>query len=248
MVVPPPFANSSHHQLLLDAKPLKLVICRYQFISEGGQLAAFLSSGLELPEALKQRSLTRQCQYLAGRHCARMAISQLAPSTSPAAVMSGANGQPLWPAGFFGSISHCAQLAIAVVCRTPVAIGIDTETLMSPDRAEKIWPAIMTSAELHLLTSACRDMVIAVTLCFSAKEAVFKALSERMAHQLDLLSIQIIAHAPDSAELTVAPAIGTEHTEWPAELKVCYWHDQEQLQVLCVATPPQDKLSANGQT
>ena len=231
-----PGQASSHHQLLFAGEILDLVISRQQFATDRWQLAAFLSSGLSLPARLKHSSLERQCQYLAGRLCAQTAISQLAPLAAASAVLQGSAGQPLWPAGFSGSISHCAQLAMAAVCRTPLAIGIDTETRMSTSRAEKIWPAIMTATELQLLTSTCPDMATAVTLCFSAKEAVFKALSEQLDHQLDLLSIHIIAHQPDSAELSIMPATNYKPPHWPAELKVCYWHHQDQLQVLCVAT------------
>lgn len=69
----------------------------------------------------------RRVEFALGRNCARLALAALgAPST---ALTRSANGVPLWPDGFTGSISHCASLGCAAVgrARDVRGLGIDVE-------------------------------------------------------------------------------------------------------------------------
>lgn len=95
----------------------------------------------------------------------------------------------MWPAGVYGSISHCGTTALAVVSRQP--IGIDIEEIFSAQTARELTDNIITPAEHKRLADCGLAFPLALTLAFSAKESAFKA-SEIQAAQ-GFLDYQIIS-------------------------------------------------------
>ncbi|PXG03701.1 4'-phosphopantetheinyl transferase, partial [Brucella abortus] len=83
---------------------------------------------------------------------------------------------PIWPPGMVGSISHSKGCAIAVAARQSryLGLGIDIERLQTESSARKIAPQILGESELRQLPEAGRAFL--VSLAFSAKESLFKAL------------------------------------------------------------------------
>src|ERR1700761_6826280 len=72
----------------------------------------------------------RRSEYATVRLCARQAMHRLGLPPSP--VLSGPRGEPLWPDGVVGSMTHCEGYRGAVLARAGeyLAVGIDAE----PDR------------------------------------------------------------------------------------------------------------------
>jgi enterobactin synthetase component D / holo-[acyl-carrier protein] synthase len=116
----------------------------------------------------------RRADFTAGRLCARAALDRLGVPAAP--ILPGPAGQPQWPAGVTGSITHCAGYrACAVALATDVAaIGIDAE----PDQAlpAGLIEAVATSPEQAWIRqlAATVPAVCWDRLLFSAKEAVCK--------------------------------------------------------------------------
>lgn len=116
----------------------------------------------------------RQAEFGAGRACARSALCAL--GVAPVTIPTGPAGEPRWPTGVVGSITHCHRYAAAAVGRSQMlaAIGIDAE----PDRAlpAGILAGLATPDERAALPrrSGASDPHWD-RLLFSAKEAVFKA-------------------------------------------------------------------------
>ena len=73
----------------------------------------------------------RRAEFAAGRWCAREALARLGVPAAP--ILPGPAGEPRWPEGVTGSITHCAGYRACAVARTTdvAAIGIDAE----PDAA-----------------------------------------------------------------------------------------------------------------
>src|SRR5215470_11453752 len=73
----------------------------------------------------------RRAEFAAGRLCAREALARLGVPAAP--ILPGPAGEPRWPEGVTGSITHCAGYRACAVARTTdvTAIGIDAE----PDAA-----------------------------------------------------------------------------------------------------------------
>ena len=91
-------------------------------------------------EALRTAGPRRRAEFAAGRSCARAALATL--GVAAGLILPGPAGQPLWPAGVTGSITHCAGYQACAVARTAdvAAIGIDAEpdAALPPGLIEKI--------------------------------------------------------------------------------------------------------------
>jgi 4'-phosphopantetheinyl transferase EntD len=127
-------------------------------------------------EPLIARSVAkRRNEFITVRHCARIALGEL--GFPPVPILKGDKGEPCWPDGVVGSLTHCAGYRGAVVGRDGVvrSVGVDAEPHgVLPDgvldaislEAERREIAAMTArpAGLHW------DRIL-----FCAKEATYKA-------------------------------------------------------------------------
>jgi 4'-phosphopantetheinyl transferase EntD len=125
-------------------------------------------------EALGPRAVERRrLSFALGRAAARDALSEL--GVEDVAIGRGTAGEPLWPPGIVGAISHAGEVAIAVVGRRIdyAGLGVDVEELSrgpSPRAARLICrPREMEWVEVDAGTER-------LAMLFSAKEAVFKAV------------------------------------------------------------------------
>jgi 4'-phosphopantetheinyl transferase EntD len=79
-------------------------------------------------EPLIARSVAkRRSEFVTVRYCARQALGQL--GLPPVPILKGDKGEPCWPDGVVGSLTHCQGFRGAVVgLRTDVrSVGIDAE-------------------------------------------------------------------------------------------------------------------------
>ncbi|GGK95980.1 putative 4'-phosphopantetheinyl transferase [Planomonospora parontospora subsp. parontospora] len=117
----------------------------------------------------------RRREFTTARTCARKALRML--GKPPVAILPGVRGEPRWPTGVTGSITHCAGYRGAVLGEsTQVAsIGIDAEpneplpngvldAIALPVEREEVARLALAHPEVHW-----------DRLLFSAKEAVYKA-------------------------------------------------------------------------
>jgi enterobactin synthetase component D len=133
----------------------------------------FVLSGIEPPASIQRSVAKRQAEFLAGRVCARAALLALDGLARVPEI--GEDRAPVWPGHISGSITHGSGWAAAVVAHKAQwrGLGLDVETVMKATRAERLAGEILTPAERGRLSG---DVGLAVTLTFSLKEALFKAL------------------------------------------------------------------------
>ncbi|WP_063773594.1 4'-phosphopantetheinyl transferase family protein [Streptomyces rubellomurinus] len=149
--------------------------------SEVASAEAF-NDGLEgplYPEEAAQISRaveSRRREFTTARLCARRALARL--GLPPVAVPPGPLGEPRWPVGVLGSITHSTNYRAAAVARTAdvLALGIDVE----PDEPlpEDLLESIASPDECARLRELRRTAPQPVNwgrLLFSAKESVYKA-------------------------------------------------------------------------
>ncbi|MCE9887436.1 enterobactin synthase subunit EntD [Kluyvera intermedia] len=151
----------------------------------------------------------RQTEHLAGRIAAVHALRAFGEKGVPGI---GERRQPLWPAGLYGSISHCGNTAVAIVSTTPV--GIDIEDVFTLQLAETLAREVATDDELSMLRTSPLPFPLALTLTFSAKESLYKALAERhpsLVHFHDAIALHL-----DEQDITMLiPAISlTARLSW----------------------------------
>ncbi|WP_434572392.1 4'-phosphopantetheinyl transferase family protein [Pseudomonas sp. Z3-8] len=137
----------------------------------------FPNSAIEPPPSIRRSVAKRQAEFLAGRICARAALLRLDGQADVPAI--GEDRAPAWPAHVSGSITHSTGRAAAIVAqkRDWQGLGMDLENLLDPERAERLAAEILTPAELlRMATAPQDDRALLVTLTFSMKESLFKAL------------------------------------------------------------------------
>lgn len=157
-----------------------------------------------IPADLQSAVPKRRCEFLAGRFCAALALRQ---EGLPERV--GRNGRaPVWPKGVAGSITHSKDRAIAAVSTHYRCVGLDVEALVSHDRATQLCGAIFTEAESRLRPDALAFAQF-FTLVFSAKEALYKALSPQLNRVPDFLEVTLTRIAPGKMDLMLDGQIYT---------------------------------------
>lgn len=127
-------------------------------------------------EMVDKARRSRQAEFFAGRYCADMAIRALLNTADRFRIGTGSHGQPLWPDGVHGSITHCDNIAIAAVSRQVTTIGIDCERIMDCHTATQIANVVCHPDECNLLAEYNQPFHYLFTLLFSAKESLYKAI------------------------------------------------------------------------
>jgi 4'-phosphopantetheinyl transferase EntD len=144
-------------------------------------------------EAIVARAVDkRRRDFTTGRHCARRALARL--GIAPAPLLAGPAGEPLWPAGVVGSITHCAGYRAAAVARTAdlATLGIDAEPHEPlPGGVLEVVALPVERAQLRHLATAADPAVRWDRVLFCAKEAVYKAWYPHGRRMLDFDEAQV---------------------------------------------------------
>lgn len=115
----------------------------------------------------------RRADFSTGRDCAREALSVL--GIDPVAILKGMHGEPIWPEGVVGSLTHCRGYYGAVVAwdEDVRSIGIDAEPHVGI--SEEALEAIARPEELAHAQDEVGSGIHVGKVLFCAKEAVYKA-------------------------------------------------------------------------
>ena len=138
--------------------------------------ALFHEYAITPPSYYHNCSLKRKAEYLGGRYCASLSLA--CRFASQQQVNTGKHREPIWPLGVVGSISHCATKAIAVTgLNTDYKyVGIDYEEIVSNKNYYRLKQYILAHDEMYAFKQSdlCQERIL--TLVFSAKESLYKAL------------------------------------------------------------------------
>jgi 4'-phosphopantetheinyl transferase EntD len=186
---------------------------------------------------VRTASTQRRADFTAGRLCARTALARLGLPATP--VLAGRAGEPRWPAGVTGSITHCAGYRACAVARAAdvAAIGIDAE----PD-AELPAGLIESLAAAAERAWIARQAAAAPTVCwdrllFSAKEAVAKLWYPLTGQWLEFRHVVIFPASAGTFDVQVTepdPAPGNR----PATRMTGRWLARGGLMITAVTLAP----------
>jgi enterobactin synthetase component D len=126
-------------------------------------------------QSLGPRAVERRRRYFSlGRAAARDALAEL--GIYGVAIERGPSGEPLWPGGVVGAISHAGDLGMAIVGSAVhyAGLGVDVEQL-SRGLTARAARLVCTPSEFAWAEPEAGSST-RLTMLFSAKEAVFKAL------------------------------------------------------------------------
>ncbi len=123
-------------------------------------------------EPLIARSVAkRRNEFITVRYCARLALGEL--GFPPVPILKGDKGEPCWPDGVVGSLTHCAGYRGAVVGRGALrSVGVDAEPHdVLPDGVLDAISLPEERREMAALPAGVHwDRIL-----FCAKEATYKA-------------------------------------------------------------------------
>ncbi len=156
----------------------------------------------------------RQAEHLAGRLCAQQALQRLGQPS--ATIARGADGAPQWPPGVTGSITHGNGLAGAIVGLSEqwAGLGLDLEMQLSAARAQRLAGEILTPQELEQARPLSAEAFAQrVTLTFSLKESLFKALYPLVHKRFYFHDAELLRLDAHGAELRLLIDLSAE---WPA--------------------------------
>lgn len=147
---------------------------------------------LEHPLKIAQAHPKRQQEYLCGRVLTQAVLSDHFGLDQ--SITSMHEHLPIWPSHVLGSISHSKNKLIVALSNNAVYLGIDIEHWVTSEFAQESAHLILTPSEFDLWKSkACEffDFAHYVSLIFSIKESLYKAVYPTAKQYIDFLEASI---------------------------------------------------------
>jgi|GEM_PF-1698922 len=118
----------------------------------------------------------RQKEFFTARWCAGKCLNMLGLDGHPS-ILTGKNGEPLWPEGVTGSISHSkgAFCASAALISNYSSLGIDIESIGNKI-SDDAFRLIVNNDETDWMSRIHDNIDFFKLIVFSAKESLFKLL------------------------------------------------------------------------
>lgn len=151
-----------------------MAYCQVAFDATSYRDSLFSEYAIPFPSMLDKAVVKRRAEYLAVRYAARQLLQN---AGCDGHVDTSSSREPVWPAGWCGSLSHTRGHAIAIIapCNSGLTPGIDIEMFDAKTMRETA--EMFTSVDERQLLAACGlAYETALLIAFSAKESLFKAL------------------------------------------------------------------------
>jgi 4'-phosphopantetheinyl transferase EntD len=140
----------------------------------------------------------RTREFAAGRVCARKALAEL--GVTPQAVPRGEIGEPVWPPGIVGSITHDRDYCVAAVHRARRLAGLGIDVASDEPLDHRLIDLVCSAAERDELAADADREDHAGKLLFSLKESIYKCLFPITRRRLDFRDLSIVLdHAVGAA-------------------------------------------------
>ncbi|MGY2973527.1 enterobactin synthetase component D [Pantoea sp. PA1] len=149
-------------------------VCLVEFDCSAYRDSLYTELFIQLPKALKSSSYIRKADFLSGRYAASKILHPLGCKDN---IPIGIDRAPIWPQGWRGSISHSQNWAIVVLTssKNDFYLGVDIEAIR-PVAIREITSFFTNASEQNLLKKCEIEYETALTIAFSAKESLYKAL------------------------------------------------------------------------
>jgi 4'-phosphopantetheinyl transferase EntD len=193
--------------MIEEVLPLSVQAC--EAFSDRSDVALFPEEAAVIARAVEKR----RREFATVRGCARDALAAL--GVAPAAIVPGSRGEPIWPAGVVGSMTHCPGYRAAVVARRGEfrSLGLDAE-VDQPLPAALVDRILLPDEQARLAQR--QDWAVSVDrLTFCAKETIYKLWYPITHRFLDFheASVTVDADGTFTAELRLDDA--PESPTWP---------------------------------
>lgn len=145
-----------------------------------------------LPPAAQRMLRRRQLGWIGGRLCAEHALKVL--GQLHCGVPRGDGGEPVWPAGITGSITHTDFAAHALVLRRAdcAGVGIDSERTLDATEQADVASVCCSAAEREAWLGG-PDAALRTTILFASKESFYKAVYPTVQRFIDFDEVDAVA-------------------------------------------------------
>lgn len=148
---------------------------------------------LEHPLKIAQARVERKNEYLCGRVLAQAVLNHHFGLDQP--ITSMYEPLPIWPSHVLGSISHSQNKLIVGLSNSALYLGIDIEHWVTSEFAQESAHLILTPSEFDLWKGKAAeffDFARYVSLIFSIKESLYKAVYPTAKQYIDFLEASIV--------------------------------------------------------
>ncbi len=153
----------------------------------------------------------RRREKLGGRVALHRALVQADAERANVAIGADDRGAPVLPAPWCGSVSHKGDHAVALVASSSAArVGIDLERATPP--RQDIAARILTDRERAALGAAA-SRTAEVTLRFSIKEAIYKAIDPFVRRYVEFTEVELDVRDDGTVRVTTALPLEIE-AQW----------------------------------
>lgn len=208
------FGGLLHWQAHVTANRMPIVLHAIEFAYEGFAPEAFERTGIDFPDSVRRSVHKRQAEFFFGRFAARDALNW--SKLADAHVSIGVQGEPIWPPGAAGSITHTKGLAMATAIAMDSGtrgVGIDVEHVLDEQACQAVSSSVVDPEELDYLRGIT-DLPLSsvLTLVFSAKESLYKGAHSSVRRLFDFSAARVSAlDAHDGhVALTLTESISTD--------------------------------------
>jgi enterobactin synthetase component D len=167
---------------------------------------AFRQCNIVFPAEIQASVSSRQAEYLAGRLLVRYLQQHCGLTVFP--LLASADRCPRWPPGQIGSLSHSAgQLfaALQPVTRADQSVlGVDVESALRLEQQQLLGSELLSAAERAMGRAAGLTDNALLTLGFSAKESLYKALYPQCRRLMDFTAAELVGITEQQFELRLA--------------------------------------------
>lgn len=141
----------------------------------------------------------RRNEYTSGRIIAKHLLERIGIYNFP--ILRGTLGEPLWPQGVTGSISHCADRCFVAIAEKKhyKSIGIDIDSI--DDLPETLIDDVCTYSEKKWIRSMkCQEKAYPYAkMIFSAKESAYKCIFPFVQDFIDFTEAEITFVIPENS-------------------------------------------------
>lgn len=151
-------------------------------------------SSYPFPQELRNACIQRKSSFQAGRELASLAISSILDTKYVYSVGMNKDRSPNWPDGIVGSISHSQNHVIVSVADGSqfLSLGVDVEMKMTDRISQMCTSTIFVEGEQNLYKNSWLGFEEFVTLVFSAKESIFKAIYPIVGFYFDFDAVRLL--------------------------------------------------------
>ena len=186
------FITSLRELTLTDHSKISLVECEFDL--KHYQDLLYPLCGLNLYEPMQGSVAKRKAELLAGRVCAYYAMDKIGVAEE---LTIGKSREPNWPIGIIGAITHTNNSALCAVISKydeQDVIGIDREKWIPHSVAIMLQQQILQQKERALLEKQANFAFNKLlTICFSAKESIFKAYFVKVGEYFDFKDANLVS-------------------------------------------------------